>query len=269
MDSSTLDDRTVDNKHYRARITKRADFAPDLWMIRIDPGAEFTFAPGQYATLGVERDTRRLERPYSIASSPYERELEFFFELVPEGQTTPPLYELHPGDEVLMRKAAKGRFTLDTSQPARKNHLMLSTVTGVAPFVSYLRTLFADWEKRAFAGDHHLLLLHGASRPWEFGYREELEGYASLAPWFTYVPTVSRPWEHETWNGEVGRVDDLVRKYADKWGCTAGNTITYLCGHPEMVERGKGILKRIGFEKENCKEEVYWVPAKGAATAAA
>ena len=29
-----------------------------------------------------------------------------------------------------------------------------------------------------------------------------------------------------------------------------------------MVEHGKGILKRIGFKKENLKEEVYWVPAK-------
>ena len=50
----------MDDKHYRGRITKRADFAPDLWMIRIDPGAEFSFAPGQYATLGIERDARRL-----------------------------------------------------------------------------------------------------------------------------------------------------------------------------------------------------------------
>lgn len=238
-------------------------------MIRIDPGAEFAFAPGQYATLGVERDTRRVERPYSIVSSPYEKELEFFFELVPEGQTTPPLYELYPGDEVLMRKVSKGRFTLDTSQAERKNHLLLSTVTGVAPFVSYVRTLFADWEKGAFAGEHHLFLLNGASRPWEFGYRDELEKYAVQAPWFTYVPTVSRPWEDESWRGEVGRVDDLIRKYADKWGCTAANSIAYLCGHPEMVEHGKGILKRIGFQKENLKEEVYWVPTKEALGATA
>ena len=61
----------MDDKHYRARITKRADFAPDLWMIRIGPGAKFSFAPGQYATLGIERDARRLGRPYPIASSPY------------------------------------------------------------------------------------------------------------------------------------------------------------------------------------------------------
>jgi hypothetical protein len=38
------------------------------------------------------------------------------------------------------------------------------------------------------------------------------------------------------------------------------NSMAYLCGHPKMVEHGKGILQRIGFKKENLKEEVYWVP---------
>jgi len=254
----------MDDKHYRARITKRADFAPDLWMIRIDPGAEFSFAPGQYATLGIERHARRLERPYSIASSSHEKEFEFFFELIPHGQTTPPLYDLQLGDEVLVRKVAKGSFTFDSAQSERTNHLMVSTVTGVAPFVSYVRTLFQDWKEGRFAGDHKLFLLDGASRSWEFGYRDELEYFSKQAPWFRCVFTVSRPWEDESWKGEVGRVDELIRKYADQWGCTGANSIAYLCGHPEMVEHGKGILKRIGFQRENLKEEVYWVPAKAA-----
>jgi ferredoxin/flavodoxin---NADP+ reductase len=252
----------MDDKHYRAHITKRADFAPDLWMIRIDPGAEYRFAPGQYATLGVERDARRLERPYSIVSSPYENELEFFFELVPQGETTPPLYELQLGDEVLLRKTAKGRFTLDTEQPERTNHLLVSTVTGVAPFVSYVRTLYKDWKEGRFGGKHTLYLLSGASRSWEFGYRDELENLSNEVPWFKCVFTVSRPWEDEEWKGEVGRVDELIRKYADQWGCTGKNTVAYVCGHPEMVEHAKGILKRVGFKRENLKEEVYWVPGK-------
>jgi ferredoxin/flavodoxin---NADP+ reductase len=254
----------MDDKHYRARVTTRADFAPDLWMIRINtsPRAEFRFAPGQYATLGIERDGRRLERPYSIVSSPYEKELEFFLELVPGGATSPPLYELQPGDELLVRKIAKGRFTFDASQPKRTNHLLVSTVTGVAPFVSFVRTLFKDWKEGKFAGDHKLFLLNGASRSWEFGYREELEDFAKQAPWFRCVFTVSRPSEDTGWKGEVGRVDELIRKYADEWGCTATNTIAYLCGHPEMVEHGKTILKRIGFGKENLKEEVFWLPKK-------
>ena len=184
---------------------------------------------------------------------------------MPHGQTTPPLYDLQLGEEVLLRKVAKGRFTLETSHPERKNHLMLSTVTGVAPFVSYVRTLYKDWNEGKFAGDHKLYLLNGASRSWEFGYREELEEFAERAPWFTYVPTISRPWEDAEWHGEVGRVDELIRKYADQWGCTAQNSFAYLCGHPEMVEHAKGILKRVGFQKENFKEEVYWVPAKAGA----
>src|SRR5579883_597178 len=77
---------TVSDKHYRARITKRIDLAPELWVIRVDPGAEFKFTPGQYATLGVEHEEKRSERPYSIASSPYENEVEFFFELVPHAE---------------------------------------------------------------------------------------------------------------------------------------------------------------------------------------
>jgi ferredoxin--NADP+ reductase len=252
----------MDGKHYRAHVTKRADFAPDLWMIRIDPAAEFRFAPGQYATLGIERDAQRLERPYSIVSSPYEKELEFFLELVPQGDTTPPLYNLQPGDEVLVRKVAKGLFTFDTTQSGRTNHLLVSTVTGVAPFVSFVRTLFKDWQEGRFAGDHKLFLLNGASRSWEFGYREELEDFAKQLPWFRCVFTVSRPGEDDTWKDEVGRVDELIRKYADQWGCTTANSVAYLCGHPEMVEHGKGILKRIGFGKENLKEEAFWVPAK-------
>jgi ferredoxin/flavodoxin---NADP+ reductase len=256
----------MDDKHYLARITKRTEFASDLWMIRVDPGTDFHFTPGQYATLGAEGDGgRRFERAYSIVSSPYEKELEFFFELVPEGALTPLLYKLLKGDDVLMRKVPKGRFSLDTSHPGHTNHLLVSTVTGIAPYVSYVRTLFKDWNEGKFKGEHNLFLLNGASRPWEFGYREELEELAKQVPWFRCVFTASRPWEDATWKGEIGRVDELIRKYADQWGCTGENSTGYLCGHPDMIEHGKGILKRAGFKKEHLKEEVYWIPAKAAA----
>jgi ferredoxin/flavodoxin---NADP+ reductase len=253
----------AEDKFYRAKITKREDFAPELWMIRIRAGGEFKFAPGQYATLGVEGSAKRLERPYSIVSSPYEDEIEFFFELVPQGELTPELYKLQLGDELLMRKIPKGRFTLDTKS-GRTQHLLVCTVTGIAPFVSYVRSLFRNWEDGKFAGEQKLYLLNGASRSWEFGYREELQRFAAQVPWLTYVPTISRPWDDEKWSGEVGRVDDLMRKYADAWGLNGVNTVAYLCGHPEMIEHGKGILKRFGFPKEAVKEEIYWIPGKQA-----
>src|SRR5436305_10097974 len=169
---------TAEDKFYRARITQRNDFASDLWMIRVQASGEFIFAPGQYATLRLQRLEKRSERPYSIVSSPHEKEIEFFFELVPEGELTPDLYKLQVGDEMLMRKVPKGRFTLDTKS-GRTNHLLVSTVTGVAPFVSYVRTLHKDWKEGKFSGEQKLFLLNGASRSWEFGYMEELRQLAA------------------------------------------------------------------------------------------
>ena len=251
-----------EEKFYRAQITKRVDFAPDLWMFRIRSGGEFKFVPGQYATLGMEKDGKRIERPYSIASSPTEDEIEFFFELVPEGALTPLLHKLQPGEYLWMRKVPKGKFSLEM-QNGRTNHLLISTVTGVAPFVSYVRTLNQEWREGRFDGKHKLYLLNGASRPWEFGYKDELSHFSQNVPWFTYVPTVSRPWDHEDWPGEIGRADDVLRKYADQWGLEAGNTVAYLCGHPEMIEHSKAILKRRGFtDRGAVKEEVYWIPSK-------
>ena len=164
-----------DDKFYHAQITQRVDFAPDLWMFRMCSGGDFTFVPGQYATLGVEDGGKRVERPYSIVSAPSEGEIEFFFELVPEGALTPRLHKMQVGDQLLMRKVPKGRFSLETGT-GRTNHLLVSTVTGVAPFVSFVRTMYKDWKEGKFDGAHKLYLLNGASRPWEFGYLEELPG---------------------------------------------------------------------------------------------
>lgn len=253
---------------YRATIVDRTDLAEDLWIIRVDPGGEFRFAPGQYATLGIETSDRHLERPYSIASSPYESLLEFFIELVPYGQLTPELHNLQTGDTLTIRKVAKGRFVLDTLS-GRRNHLLLCTVTGIAPFVSYIRTLYGDWNEGRFQGQDSLFLLEGASRSREFGYRAEIEALADKVPWLKYVPTVSRPWEDPAWQREVGRVDDLVRKYADQWGLNPVTTTAYLCGHPRMVENCADILRRARWQEDAIREELFFASSKGRSTGGA
>jgi ferredoxin/flavodoxin---NADP+ reductase len=251
-------------KHYTARVLERKDLSEDLWIIRVDPGGPFQFKAGQYATLGVDHGERRIERAYSIVSSPYEqRVLEFFIELVPQGELTPRLYKLQKGDTMLCRKISKGRFTLDLKS-GRMNHLLLATVTGIAPFVSYVRTLYRDWKSGSstMPGNHKLYCLQGGSRSWEFGYREELERVAAEVPWFKFVPTISRPWEDAVWKGETGRVDDLVRKFVSDWGLRPTDTTAYLCGHPSMCENGRGILARAGWQKGSMFEEVYFIPGK-------
>lgn len=245
------------DKFYQARIKRRVNFTEDLWMIRVDPGGQYHFTAGQFATLGVMTPEKLVERPYSIASSPQEDELEFFIELVPQGEMTPLLHKLHAGDSLVMRRSARGRFVLDVKS-GRPNHLLLSTVTGVAPSVSIARTLFRDWKDGTFRGEHKIFILEGASRSSELGYHGELRQYDAETPWLTYVSTVSRPWEDPPWLGETGRVDDLIRKYTDLWELNGKNTTVYLCGHPTMIENGKGILQRGGWDKGAIREEAYF-----------
>jgi len=101
---------------------------------------------------------------------------------------------------MLCRKIAKGRFTLDL-RSGRTNHLLLATVTGVAPFVSYVRTLYKDWKAEQPMPGNHNLLHTGGSRSWEFGYREEMERYASEVP-AEICCDISRPWEDAAWTGK-------------------------------------------------------------------
>ena len=67
------------------------------------------------------------------------------------------------------------------------------------------------------------------------------------------------------WRGKSGRVDDLVRKYADQWSLDADSTTAYLCGHPAMIDHGKAILHRHGWEQAAIKQEIYFARVENAA----
>ncbi len=254
--------RVSAERFQKAKIIFRKDHTEDLWSIRVRPEHPFTFKPGQYATLGIEEDGKVVERSYSICSSPHEPEVEFLFELVMRGRVTPPLYHRQVGDTLLMRRQARGSFTLE-HKSGHKKHLLVCTVTGVAPYVSMARAL-ARQARQGQSPGIQVVLLHAASRSWEFAYREELEALANEFAWFNYLPVISRPWEDPEWKGEVGRIEDVLRKYTDEMSLEPQNTTVYLCGHPQMIENGKGILRRRGFDKEDLRTEVFWVPPKEA-----
>ncbi len=249
------------NSFYIARIVERRDLSKDLWTIRLDPGGEFVYRSGQYATLGMITPEKHYERPYSMVSAPYEEYLEFFFELVPKGDLMPRLHKAQVGDQITLRKSAKGKFTLDLSS-GRANHFLVATVTGVAPFVGYVRSLYHEWKTAKWSDARKLFILEGASRSWELGYDDELEKVAREVPWLVYVPTISRPWEDTKWKGETGRVDDVVRKYADLWNLQPRDSKIYLCGHPEMIENVSGIVSRRGWSDEAIQTEAYFVPQR-------
>jgi ferredoxin--NADP+ reductase len=241
---------------YRAELSERIDFSHDLALFRFRPEGSFSFRPGQYATIAVEDGDKLIQRPYSIVSSPYEPFLEFFVELVPEGALTPRLWELRLGDFVWIRNRIVGAFTRDEKSGVTR-HLMAATVTGIAPTLSMARSQRIELQQKG-GEPHQFLVVHGASRSWELGvYKDELIEIAREG-WLIYVPTVSRPWEDPDWSGETGRVEDLLRKYADLHGFDHQSAVGYACGHPDMIEKAKSILQRARFPKERIKEEKYF-----------
>lgn len=243
----------VQANHCPAELIERRDVSANLAILRFRVAECPSFTAGQYATISIAVDGEMVERPYSIVSSPREPFLEFFIELVPGGNLTTKLWELKLGSTILVRRRIVGQFTLDTSVT---HHLMLATVTGVAPFVSILRTQQIDREGGA-TSNHQFVVIHGASQSADFGtYRNELEEL-SRAGWLTYIPTISRPWAEPSWKGETGRVEDIIRKHADRLGFDHSNSIAYACGHPQMVANVTEILARARFRKDQIKEEKF------------
>src|SRR5215471_17975323 len=190
--------------YLRGVVVERRDLSPSLWTIRVRPEEKIAFTPGQYVTLGLPRGDKVVERPYSLVSGSLEPELEFFLELVPGGQLTPLLYEVGVGGELLLRRAAKGRFGFDVASQ-HANHLMVATVTGVAPFISIVRDRMLQTDGHSQA-PRSVLLLHAASLSPELGYHQELSASAKECEWFHYISSLSRGWLDAGWTGELGRV---------------------------------------------------------------
>jgi ferredoxin--NADP+ reductase len=239
------------------RIVSRRDFAEGLWVMRIAPDFELGYRPGQYCTLALPIGDRLVERPYSICSSPEEDEIELFIERVPGGELTVPLFELGVGAELPVRRRCKGLF-LREAPVAGHAHLFVATVTGIAPFLSCLRTLIRRAERGEWAPEGRVVLLHGASVSAEFGYLDEMRELTEKLAWFEYVPTISRPWLDPEWKGERGRVEDVVRKHADRLELRPGSASTFICGNPQMIDNVRGAMHRGGFDTTAIHEEQYW-----------
>ena len=203
--------------------------AADVRIIRTGRPAGLQFRAGQYVKLGVPG---KRSASYSIASAPYEAHLEFCVELIAGGRLTPSLFALQPGDRVTLTDRAKGGFVLEPA-PC---HLMVATVTGIAPLRSMLRDALHRGTTDKF------IVLHGASHADELPYLEELTALAAADTRVEYRPTVSRPGvvRNRHWPHGSGRVDELACSVAA--GFDPRRTRVYTCGHPEMVKRVAGDL---------------------------
>jgi ferredoxin-NADP reductase len=230
--------------------TERHDLTADIARFVVRPDSPVpAFEPGQYFSLGLELDGGSVLRPYSTASPRGATEsLEFLVKRVATGTFTPALWDLRPGHRLWIGRP-KGLFILKTDDP--RTHLLVSAGTGIAPFISMLSELI---------GHAPTVVAHGVSHAPELAYRTWLESLAQNHSEMTYVPTVSRPNEAQSagWAGRTGRVEQALPAIIEELRLEPGNTIAYLCGNPDMVERSREVLIEAGLPSDAIVHENYW-----------
>jgi ferredoxin--NADP+ reductase len=236
-----------------ATLVSRVDFGDDLCILHVRPDAGVpSFLPGQFIRLGLyqhdpsgEPTDRLVRRAYSLASSPKQREaLELYVVKVRDGRFTPQVWELGPGARLWVDSKAQGEFTL-SEIPVDRDLLMVATGTGIAPFVSMIRTHAGEGRWRRFT------VVHGARRALDLGYREELELAARRYPEIRYVPIISREPESTAWPGMRGRVlqvfDPTTYERLSGGRLDPGDADVFLCGNPDMVTAARALAEALGF----------------------
>lgn len=265
---------------YNATLVGRIDITPQLAILRVKPdGGVPDFTPGQYAVLGLRSDAPRvpeasmdeegpaspdkmIKRAYSISSGSVQRDfLEFYVTLVTNGALTPRLFAMGPGERLFVGPRAKGMFTLE-SVPMDANVLLVATGTGLAPYISMLRTYVLEGEGRKMA------VLQGASYSWDLGYRGELEALSRVRANFAYIPVISRPEGDPDWKGRTGRLPVWLENPALAEVCgfplSPPDTHVFLCGNPGMIEQAETLLTARGHvvgERQSVgtlHREKYW-----------
>jgi ferredoxin--NADP+ reductase len=253
-------------RELNAIVSQKVEVAPGLIIIRIVPdGWELpVFKPGQYTVLGLSGEAPRcseaeaeptpvpenklIMRAYSIASSSKEKQyIELYVRLVTTGSLTPRLFALNIGDKLWLSPKAKGLFTMDEI-PEKQNIILFATGTGVAPYMSMLRSNVITHDQRKYA------VVHSAWNSWDLGYRSELLTIERLCPNFFYFPVISDPTKEPIpWKGHTGFVQQLwMDKVIHKaWGLEIApeNTHNFLCGHPEMIREMVDLLKKSAFKE--------------------
>jgi ferredoxin--NADP+ reductase len=226
-----------------------------------DPG--FRFQSGQFAMMGLEVEGRPLLRAYSMASAHYEDNLEFFSIKVPDGPLTSRLQQIREGDTVLVGRKPTGTLILGNLLPGSRL-LLLSTGTGLAPFVSLIK------DPEVYENYESIVLVHGCRQVSELAYGEDVVARLRNDDVFGeildgklhYYPTVTRePFRNR------GRITDLISsgKLFDDIGQSSLSIDTdrvMLCGSPAMLEDLRIMFEETGFSEGSHSEPGHFVVEK-------
>jgi ferredoxin/flavodoxin---NADP+ reductase len=240
--SAFLEEKVLEVHHWTDRLfTFKTTREPTL-----------RFSNGHFTMIGLRVNEKPLLRAYSIVSANYEDHLEFLSIKVPDGPLTSRLQHIKVGDTIIVGKKPTGTLLIDYLLPGKRLFL-LSTGTGLAPFMSIVRDP-ATYEKF-----EQIILVHGVRQKDELAYHdllvEHLPAHELIGELVTsqlrYYPTVTR----EAYRN-MGRVTDLIQtgKMFEDLEVPSLDPTTdrvMICGSPGMLKDLKHMLEAQGFHEGN------------------
>ena len=200
----------------------------------------FRFKNGEFAMIGLIVDDKPLLRAYSIASANYEDHIESLSIKVPDGPLTSRLQHLKVGDEVVCMPKCTGTLTIDNLTKAKDLYL-LSTGTGIAPFMSIIR------DPETYEKFENVILVHTTRTHSEHTYTDVIKEVADTFP-LKYYDTCTprrlcpkgRFWEHI----------DLITM----GGFNKETDRVMVCGGPDMNYECRDYFEELGFTEGNLGE---------------
>jgi ferredoxin--NADP+ reductase len=246
--SKWLEGRVVGQTRWTERLYSlqvRAPFGP--------------FTAGQFTKLALDIGGERIARPYSLVNTPGAEPLEFYYNVVQEGPLSPRLAALEAGGSVHVAPNPAG-FLVLREVPEAEDLWLISTGTGLGPFLSILRT---DEPWRRFA---KVTLVHATRTAADQAYRDTIGDIArTRQAQFAFVAFVSR----EPMAGALaGRVPEAIRdgrlERAAGTELGAARSQVMLCGNPAMVSDVTALLEARGMRKHRRRApghitvETYW-----------
>ena len=187
------------------------------------------FVAGQ--VLGVCLRKGGTPRLYSIASGTSDDMIRLLYNIKPEGELSPGLAALKPGDTLFV-SSPFGRF-YGTDTPA----VFIASGTGIAPFASMLRS----------GMDKDKILIHGGRTLDSFYFNDEL---TELIGKENSIRCCS---QEKGVNVYEGRLTKYLREQKE----LPADRKYYLCGQAEMVVETRDLLIEKGMPYENIIAEIY------------
>jgi ferredoxin--NADP+ reductase len=232
----------MSEKWLEARVAENRQWTEALFSLRVE-GAPLAFEAGQFVRIALDIDGERIARPFSFVNPPQDPVHEFYGIVVPEGPLSPRLAQLAPGEKLYLARNPAG-FLVLSEIPEADTLWLVSTGTGIAPFLSILRT------EGAWTRFRNVVLVHAVRHAKELAYRDLISRLLEERRGLKYVSFVSREDHPGTLAGRIpAAIDDGRLEAAAGLSLRPEGSHVMLCGNPDMLKDAQATLAARGLRK--------------------